>query len=222
MNRIAPRTLFSVLIAFLLVSGERLACSAADANPADRPTAEKKVTALGTVEPETVVDVGAQVNGVIASFGDDPQKAGKPIDYGSVVEQGTVLARIDSEPYAAQVEQNRASCALAEAELTLARVKVKRGELDLRRAQDQQQKKALSDYELDSARINCEEARASVGVAEAMLRQNKIKLQEAERYLSYTTIRADQGRHHRPACQRGTDGGLQPQFTQPLSPRGHR
>ena len=45
------------------------------------------ISATGTVEPEEVIDVGAQVAGQINSFGKD--KNGKTIDYGSVVEEGT-------------------------------------------------------------------------------------------------------------------------------------
>ncbi len=87
--------------------------------PAFRETAVKRgdlfitTTATGTVEPEEVVDVGAQVAGLINVFGKD--KNGKPIDYGSVVEEGTVLAKIDDCLYAAdvnlakaQLEQDRA------------------------------------------------------------------------------------------------------------------
>src|SRR5689334_16354977 len=54
------------------------------------------VNATGTIEPEEVVDVGAQVAGRIESFGADPADPSKPISYGSKVEQGTVLARLDT------------------------------------------------------------------------------------------------------------------------------
>ena len=47
------------------------------------------VSATGTIEPIEVVDVGAQVAGVILSFGTDAN--GKPVDYDSVVTEGTVL-----------------------------------------------------------------------------------------------------------------------------------
>src|SRR6266700_765771 len=71
------------------------------------------ISATGTIEPVEVVDVGAQVAGLIKAFGHD--KSGNTIDYGSIVEEGTVLAKIDDSVYAAdralaraQVEQDKA------------------------------------------------------------------------------------------------------------------
>src|SRR3954465_7354022 len=51
------------------------------------------ISATGTLEPEEVIDVGAQVAGLIQEFGTDAN--GKPIDYRSPVEPKMVLARID-------------------------------------------------------------------------------------------------------------------------------
>jgi len=76
----------------------------------------------GTVEPEELIDVGAQVAGQINSFGKD--KNGKTIDYGSVVEEGTILAQIDDSLYAADV-------AMAKAQLQQAMAGVQRAEADL-------------------------------------------------------------------------------------------
>jgi HlyD family secretion protein len=74
-----------------------------------------EISATGTVEPEEVVDVGAQVAGQIKTFGTD--KNGRPIDYGSAVEAGTVLAHIDDSLYAADVAQTAAALAQAQANL---------------------------------------------------------------------------------------------------------
>src|SRR5215468_9088959 len=65
-------------------------------------------SATGTLEPEDIVDVGAQVVGQIKEFGTD-SKTGKQIDYGSEVEAGTVLARIDDSVYQAKVNQSAAT-----------------------------------------------------------------------------------------------------------------
>src|SRR3989442_11601951 len=51
------------------------------------------IGASGTIEPLEVVDVGAQVAGRIRLFGTD--RDGKVVDYGSVVEEGALLAKID-------------------------------------------------------------------------------------------------------------------------------
>ncbi|MBI4795578.1 MAG: biotin/lipoyl-binding protein, partial [Deltaproteobacteria bacterium] len=80
------------------------------------------ISATGTVEPEEVVDIGAQVAGRIVAFGKD--KNGNTVDYGSHVEAGTVLAKIDDALYAADVSQ-------AKAALAQARANVKRAEADL-------------------------------------------------------------------------------------------
>ena len=38
------------------------------------------INATGTIEPEEVIDIGAQVAGQILSFGQDPRGNGKPIE----------------------------------------------------------------------------------------------------------------------------------------------
>jgi HlyD family secretion protein len=57
------------------------------------------ISASGTIEPVEVVDVGAQVAGLIKAFGKDIE--GRTIDYGSVVEKGAMLAKIDDSVYSA-------------------------------------------------------------------------------------------------------------------------
>ena len=74
------------------------------------------------MEPEEVVDIGAQVAGRIVSFGKD--KNGEEVDYGSVVEAGMVLARIDDALYAADV-------ASAKAQLAQTKAAVQKAEADL-------------------------------------------------------------------------------------------
>ena len=65
------------------------------------------IRATGTVEPEELVDVGAQVMGLITGFGKAWQ--GNQIDYNSVVKEGTELAYIDKTPYSASLEQAEAT-----------------------------------------------------------------------------------------------------------------
>ncbi|MGA2257216.1 MAG: TIGR03067 domain-containing protein, partial [Thermoguttaceae bacterium] len=65
------------------------------------------IGASGTIEPEEVVDVGAQVTGIVVSLGADPRGKSDPsfkdktIDYGSPVEKDMILAKIDDALYKA-------------------------------------------------------------------------------------------------------------------------
>jgi len=92
--------------------------------PVTRGDLQVTISATGTVEPEEVVDVGAQIAGMIKSFGKDPHKSDAVIDYGSEVDEGTVLALIDDSLYAAQVAS--ASALLEQAKANVFRAQADR------------------------------------------------------------------------------------------------
>jgi HlyD family secretion protein len=132
------------------------------------------ISATGTVEPEEVVDVGAQVAGKIDYFGKD--KDGNTIDYGSVVEEGTVLAQIDNSLYAADV-------ALATAQLQEANAKLYQAERDWTRAQKLGPSEALAESSYDAYKSTFDTAKASVAFSQATL-------DRAKRNLDYCTIKS--------------------------------
>jgi len=158
------------------------------------------ISATGTVEPEEVVDVGAQVAGKILAFGKD--KNGRTIDYGSVVEAGTVLARIDDALYAAdeaasqaQLGQSKAALQRAEADLGQFKAKLYQAQRDWARAQKLGPSDALSqaDYDasqsaFETAKANLEVGKASIVQAKKTVNQSEAALQRAQQNLSYCTI----------------------------------
>ncbi len=158
------------------------------------------ISATGTVEPEEVVDIGAQVAGRILSFGKD--KNGKQVDYGSVVEPGMVLARIDDSLYAAdvasakaQLEQNQAQVQYAQANLEQFKAKLYQATRDWARAQKLGPSDALSQADYDAAQSGYETARANVDVGKASVvqaqkavAQSQAALRRAQQNLDYCTI----------------------------------
>ena len=160
------------------------------------------ISATGTVEPEEVIDVGAQVAGRILSFGQDVN--GKTVDYGSVVDEGTVLARIDDSIYSAdeasaeaQVQSAKAGLQRAEADLNQMKAKLRQAQRDWQRAQKIGPSEALAQSSYDAYQSNYETAQANVAVGEAAilqaradLAQNQAVLQRAQRNLSYCTIKS--------------------------------
>ena len=90
------------------------------------------ISASGTIEPEELINVGAQVNGKIMAFGTDAD--GKTIDYGSRITAGTVLARIDDVLYEAEVRQAKASKLQAQAAIKSAEANIAVSKADLAEA----------------------------------------------------------------------------------------
>jgi len=187
-----------VAVSFLRGSGGKNVVFRTD--PVKRGDLLAAISATGTVEPEEVIDVGAQVAGQINSFGKD--KNGKTIDYGSVVEEGTILAQIDDSLYAAdvalanaQLQQARAGVQRAEADLGQLKARLYQAKRDWDRAQRLGPSEALAQSSYDSYKSACEIAQANVAVGEAAIvqardtvAQAQATLQRAQRNLGYCTI----------------------------------
>jgi HlyD family secretion protein len=148
------------------------------------------VEATGTVEPEEVVDVGAQVPGRILRFGPDPSDKNKAVDYRTVVRRGSVLAQLDPARYEAEVAKARANLARTEAGVRLAKAKVALAERELRRAQKRLVDKAADASDIEVAEAALDVARAAVPVEEAAVAEKQAALKRAQQDLDYTTIRS--------------------------------
>jgi HlyD family secretion protein len=158
------------------------------------------ISATGTVEPEEVIDVGAQVAGQILSFGRDAD--GKSVDYGSKVTEGTVLAKIDESLYAAeaaqaeaQVQAARANLQRAEADLQQLNAKLHQAERDWQRARKLGPSEALAEASYDAYQAAYQTAVANVAIGKAAILQSRAGLaqaqsvlQRAQRNLGYCTI----------------------------------
>jgi HlyD family secretion protein len=211
--RFPPRLLSRSVIAIILVAlaaavmgwswhsrnGHTLQLTTAAATHGDLTAT---ISATGTIEPIEVVDVGAQVAGLIKAFGKD--RNGNTIDYGSVVEEGTVLANIDDSVYAAdlaltraQVEQDKAGELSAAASLEQIRAKLTQTEAEWKRAQELSRSKLISTADYDTYKANYEIARANVSAGEAAVAQAKAAtvqaqalLEKAQRNLDFCIIKS--------------------------------
>lgn len=160
------------------------------------------ITATGVVEPEELVDVGAQVAGRIIAFGKD--KNGNLIDYGSEVDEGMILAYIDDSIYSAEVEvasaqlaQAKAAQLKAEADLQQFQAKLEQARRDWERAQKLGPSEALSPAAYDGYKAAYEIAMANVAVGKAAVEQAKAAVEQAtaslsraKRNLSYCVIKS--------------------------------
>jgi len=148
------------------------------------------ISATGTIEPEEVVDVGAQVAGKINNLGTDPRDSSKSIDYGAEVEVNTVLAQIDDTIYKTHVAEARASLARAEAELGQMQARLLQRQRDWERIQNLSIRSAVTESQRDAAEAELAVAKSALAVGEAAVEQSRAMLAQAEANLGYTTIRS--------------------------------
>lgn len=170
------------------------------------------VEATGTLEPEEVVDVGAQVVGRIRSFGLDPRGEtdpafkNRPVDYRSEVKEGTILAMIDDSVYLAQRNQARAAFERAKADLVQLEARLAQTNAEWQRAQrlrtisvsgisatgqgEGVKLRGISDADFVLAKSNYEVAKANIEVGKAVIAQQQSALDLAETNLGYTVIKS--------------------------------
>jgi HlyD family secretion protein len=162
------------------------------------------ISATGTLEPEEVIDIGAQVQGQIDYFGTDPHESHKLVDYGTQVDKGTVLAHIDDSLYASDVENAQAQLAQAQAnvqraEADLLQMKAKhfQADRDWVRAKRLKPGQAIADVDYDTAQAAYETTKSTLAVGEATIVQAKkavlaaeAALKKAKKNLDYCTIRS--------------------------------
>jgi HlyD family secretion protein len=190
-----------VVIGIVVIGGLSLWWSRHHGNkgPGFRTAAVKRgdivatISATGTVEPEEVVDVGAQVGGMIKSFGKD--KKGKVIDYGSFVQADMILARIDDALYAAAVKTAQAQLGQAEANVINAKAnvlqmksKLLQAQADWNRAQKLGPSDALSQSAYDQYQAGYEVAKANLASAEAAVEQTRAAVEQAKAGLNTAQI----------------------------------
>ncbi len=207
--RLTTRTIILIVIALSVICmGAWLLRAKGGKGPIFRTVAVKRgdleatISATGTVEPVVVVDVGAQVSGIISSFGKD--KNGKMIDYRSPVEPGTVLAKIDDSLYSAavdaakaQVQQAMANNISANANVLQMKAQLSLAQLNWDRAQKLGPSDALAKSAYDQYQSNYEVAKANLAASEAAVDQTKAavalaraNLNTAQVNLGYCTIKS--------------------------------
>jgi HlyD family secretion protein len=124
------------------------------------------VTATGTIEAITTVNVGTQVSGIIRHV---------YVDFNDKVKKGQVLAKLDETALRAQVDQSQAAVDQAEAEYTYQKATFDR--LD---ALFKKNLIAQSDY--DQALYNYQNSKAALSNAKSSLSRAKVNLAYATIY----------------------------------------
>ena len=123
------------------------------------------VTATGTIEPVTEVNVGTQVSGIIAKLF---------VDYNSVVKEGQIIAEMDKVTLTSDLESAQALYDGNKAEFEYQ-------DKNYKRNTELHDKQLISDTDLETSEYNYKMAKSN-------LDNSKASLDKARRNLSYATI----------------------------------
>ncbi len=125
----------------------------------------QSVTATGTIEPVTQVDVGTQVSGILTNL---------YVDYNSVVKKGQIIAELDKSLLLLKRNSDRNSVATAQSKLNYEEAAYKRAKALFDMG-------LIADSEYDAALYSYETAQNSLAIAEN-------DLASSETDLGYATI----------------------------------
>ena len=130
-----------------------------------RSTITNTVTATGTVEPVTEVEVGTQVSGIIDKL---------YADYNDVVKAGQLIAEMDKINLQAELRS-------AEAQLASSKTEFEYQQKNYARSKVLHEKQLISDTDYETATYNYEKARAAYD-------QSQASMVKVNRNLEYATI----------------------------------
>jgi HlyD family secretion protein len=147
----------------------------------ERGAIASTVTATGTVNPVTTVQVGTYVSGPIQAL---------DVDFNSPVKKGQRVAKIDPAPFQVKVERAEADLATAHAKVQKAQADLQLKQLTLNRNRELRGKNMIAQLDLDTAKTDYDQAQAQLALEEAGVRQAEALLQEARINLAYTDIRS--------------------------------
>ncbi|XZE56210.1 efflux RND transporter periplasmic adaptor subunit [Planctomycetaceae bacterium SH139] len=152
------------------------------------------IAATGTIEPKSVVEVGALVSGKLIAFGDGnsrhavDQSSQSPIPVGTRVNQGGILAQIDPQLYEIELQQARVAHRLALAEAARLQTRLDQSSRELERAERLRSTNSESQYDRIATEFAI--AQADLQMAKARTEQTASHIQYAEINLARTTIRS--------------------------------
>jgi len=140
-----------------------------------------RVTATGTLQPVTLVEVGAEISGRVEKV---------LVDYNDPVEAGEVLAKLDTEQLEARVLQSRANLAVAQAVEQEAQATLTEARNRNRRAEELARERTFSQQDLETAQAGLARAEAGLASARAQLTLARAALESDGVTLSKAVIRS--------------------------------
>jgi RND family efflux transporter MFP subunit len=163
----------------------------------------------GSLEPKTQFVVAPKVAGWLRKL---------LVDVGDTVERNQVIALLDDEEFAQQVEQDKAELEVAKANADNSASDLDIARREYERAKTLREKQIASASELDESEAVFNASQTKYKVSLAQVTQKEAALKTAEVRLSYTKVRAfwEEGDQTKVVGERFVDEGTLLQVNQPI------
>jgi len=144
-----------------------------------KKTIIETVNASGKIYPETEVKISAEVSGEIISL---------PFKEGEQVKKGALIVKIKQDAFAPQLQQQNAAINVAESNLKVQEVTLRRYEQDLARIKELSAKGLATESDLDNAQNNVDQTLAQINANVSQINQQRTGLSTIKYDISKTTI----------------------------------
>ncbi len=171
-----------MIIIAVVVSGKKDKLITVQTEKVIKRNITQVVSGTGTINPETKVDVSAEISGEIVQL---------PYKEGDTVKKGDLLVKIKAETYGERINQQQAGVQFSRTQVEVAENNLKKAELELQRTEQLHSTGLVSQSDLDNARIAYEVAKSQVKSSNANVRQNIAMLRQSSQDLSKATIRSN-------------------------------
>ncbi|MFV0535775.1 MAG: efflux RND transporter periplasmic adaptor subunit [Dysgonomonas sp.] len=152
-------------IAYVLLPSRKEAPVTLSTTKVEKGDIATSITATGTIEPITLVEVGTQVSGVISKL---------YVDYNSVVKAGQVLAELDKRLLSSELENANAT------------LQSRQVDLDLQKKNYDRQKMLWEKQAI--SKVDWENAESTYKTAQLAVTSSKAAVLKAQTNLGYATI----------------------------------
>ncbi|MCI0449096.1 MAG: efflux RND transporter periplasmic adaptor subunit [Chlorobi bacterium] len=170
-----------LIIIAVVVSGKKEKLVIVQTEKVSKRSITQVVSGTGVINPETKVDISAEISGEIVQL---------PYKEGDTVKKGDLLVKIKADIYSERINQQQAGVTYSRTQVEVAENNLRKAELEYQRTQQLFNRGLVSQSDLDNARIAYEVALTQVKSANANVRQNVALLRQSSQDLSKATIRS--------------------------------
>ncbi len=171
--------LIAIIVVAVMVSSKKENLVVVQTEKIKKRDITQIVTATGKIQSETEINISSEVSGEIISL---------PFKEGEEVKKNDLLVKIKQDAFAPAMEEQNASINVAQSNIAINEVTLRRYQQEYDRLLDLSQKGLATQSDLDNARNNIDQTLAQLNSNKAQVDQQRTGLSKIKYDISKTTI----------------------------------